>query len=134
MLDSGCDPSIILPFFNLIFCSSYFHILMYLHIYSYAVLATGCASCPKIICARPGCGTAFCYHCKQKWHPNQTCVAARNERANQLFFSALNNLRSNLRASVSYTTYTHETTDNKEHGKYTSKVPQKDSNFLSEKF
>lgn len=46
----------------------------------YVVIATGCASCPKLTCERPGCGTLFCYHCKQTWHPNQTCDAARAER------------------------------------------------------
>ena len=50
----------------------------------YAVLATGCASCPRIVCGREGCNTEFCYHCKQEWHPNQTCSAAsiqRNKRS-----------------------------------------------------
>ncbi|KAL0961695.1 hypothetical protein UPYG_G00330520 [Umbra pygmaea] len=37
----------------------------------YAVIAFGCASCPKITCGRDGCATEFCYHCKQLWHPNQ---------------------------------------------------------------
>ncbi|XP_064651769.1 E3 ubiquitin-protein ligase RNF19A-like isoform X2 [Lineus longissimus] len=46
----------------------------------YAVIASGCASCPKLHCERPGCNTNFCYHCKQYWHPNQTCDAARAER------------------------------------------------------
>ena len=59
--------------------------------YRYAVIATGCASCPKIKCERPGCGTYFCYHCKQYWHPNVTCDTARAERAS-----------SNMRSSVSY--------------------------------
>ena len=31
---------------------------------TFAVIATGCASCPKIECEHPGCGYAFCYHCK----------------------------------------------------------------------
>src|SRR6218665_1784611 len=48
---------------------------------SYAVIATGHASCPKLECARPGCGTFFCYNCKQNWHPDQTCDAARAERS-----------------------------------------------------
>ncbi|XP_056877503.1 E3 ubiquitin-protein ligase RNF19A-like [Takifugu flavidus] len=47
----------------------------------YAVIAFGCASCPKITCGRDGCGTEFCYHCKQLWHPNQTCDTARQQRA-----------------------------------------------------
>lgn len=47
----------------------------------YAVIASGCASCPKLKCERPGCDTYFCYHCKQEWHPNQTCDAARAQRA-----------------------------------------------------
>ncbi|GLD48657.1 E3 ubiquitin-protein ligase RNF19A [Lates japonicus] len=28
----------------------------------YAVIAFGCASCPKITCGREGCGTQLCYH------------------------------------------------------------------------
>ncbi|GAA6083999.1 E3 ubiquitin-protein ligase RNF19A-like isoform X1, partial [Tachysurus ichikawai] len=51
---------------------------------AYAVIAFGCASCPKITCGREGCGTEFCYHCKQLWHPNQTCDAARQQRAQSL--------------------------------------------------
>ncbi|XP_048590416.1 E3 ubiquitin-protein ligase RNF19A-like [Nematostella vectensis] len=47
----------------------------------YAVIATGCASCPKLQCERPGCKTEFCYHCKQLWHPNLTCDSARYRRA-----------------------------------------------------
>ncbi|CAL1584736.1 unnamed protein product [Knipowitschia caucasica] len=50
----------------------------------YAVIAFGCASCPKITCGRDGCGTEFCYHCKQLWHPNQTCDTARQQRAQHL--------------------------------------------------
>ncbi|GCB75196.1 E3 ubiquitin-protein ligase RNF19B [Scyliorhinus torazame] len=50
----------------------------------YAVIAYGCASCPKITCGRDGCGTEFCYHCKQLWHPNQTCDSARQQRAQSL--------------------------------------------------
>lgn len=38
---------------------------------TYAVIAAGCASCPRITCERPGCGYSFCYHCKAEWHPNQ---------------------------------------------------------------
>lgn len=57
----------------------------------YAVIAAGCAGCPKIHCGRPGCDTYFCYHCKQYWHPNKTCDAARAERSP--------NIRS---ASISY--------------------------------
>ncbi|XP_047098892.1 E3 ubiquitin-protein ligase RNF19A-like [Schistocerca piceifrons] len=48
---------------------------------SFAVIATGCASCPKIKCERPGCDAYFCYHCKAEWHPNQTCDAARAQRS-----------------------------------------------------
>lgn len=47
---------------------------------SYAVIATGCASCPRIRCERPGCDVNFCYHCKAEWHPDQTCDAARASR------------------------------------------------------
>ncbi|XP_052260638.1 E3 ubiquitin-protein ligase RNF19B-like isoform X2 [Dreissena polymorpha] len=50
----------------------------------YAVIATECAGCPKIKCERPGCNTHFCYHCKQYWHPNKTCDAARSERVNTI--------------------------------------------------
>ncbi|XP_034016168.1 E3 ubiquitin-protein ligase RNF19A-like [Thalassophryne amazonica] len=62
----------------------------------YAVIAFGCASCPKITCGRDGCGTEFCYHCKQLWHPNQTCDTARQQRA-QTF-----RLRSFRSSSLSY--------------------------------
>uniref|UniRef100_A0A8C8WSN0 RBR-type E3 ubiquitin transferase n=1 Tax=Panthera leo TaxID=9689 RepID=A0A8C8WSN0_PANLE len=51
---------------------------------SYAVIAYGCASCPKLTCEREGCQTEFCYHCKQIWHPNQTCDMARQQRAQTL--------------------------------------------------
>jgi len=44
----------------------------------YAVIASGCASCPQLKCNRPGCKTEFCYHCRQVWHPNTTCDAARS--------------------------------------------------------
>jgi len=47
---------------------------------SYAVVATGCASCPKLDCEREGCDSSFCYHCKQEWHPNITCDKARAQR------------------------------------------------------
>lgn len=50
----------------------------------YAVIATGCAGCPKLQCHRPGCDTFFCYHCKQEWHPSQTCDAARLQRTANL--------------------------------------------------
>lgn len=46
----------------------------------YCVIASGCASCPKLKCGRPGCETLFCYHCKQEWHSNQTCDQARAQR------------------------------------------------------
>lgn len=54
----------------------------------YVVLANGCASCPKLVCGRDGCNTSFCYHCKQEWHPNQTCSAAsiqRNKRMPNIY-------------------------------------------------
>lgn len=50
---------------------------------SYAVVASGCASCPKLTCLAPGCGAMFCYHCKAAWHPTQTCDAARRDRLPQ---------------------------------------------------
>ncbi|XP_071113813.1 E3 ubiquitin-protein ligase RNF19B-like isoform X1 [Haliotis cracherodii] len=55
----------------------------------YAVIATGCAGCPKLKCERPGCNTFFCYHCKQHWHPNQTCDTARAERSPNIRSSSL---------------------------------------------
>lgn len=45
---------------------------------NYAVVATGCASCPRLVCQH--CETAFCYHCKELWHADQTCEAARVTR------------------------------------------------------
>lgn len=48
---------------------------------SFAVIASECASCPKLRCERPGCHSYFCYHCKAEWHPNQTCDAARAQRS-----------------------------------------------------
>lgn len=56
---------------------------------SYAVIATGCASCPKIKCERPGCDSYFCYHCKAGWHPGRTCDAARAQRASNVRSSSL---------------------------------------------
>ncbi|XP_062846779.1 E3 ubiquitin-protein ligase RNF19B [Trichomycterus rosablanca] len=47
----------------------------------FALIASGCASCPRLVCHREGCGAEFCYHCKQAWHPNQTCDSARQQRA-----------------------------------------------------
>lgn len=70
--------------------------LIYLPSTRYAVIAFGCASCPKITCGRDGCGTEFCYHCKQLWHPNQTCDAARQQRAQSL------RLRTVRSSSLSY--------------------------------
>nr|XP_033792544.1 E3 ubiquitin-protein ligase RNF19A-like isoform X1 [Geotrypetes seraphini]XP_033792545.1 E3 ubiquitin-protein ligase RNF19A-like isoform X1 [Geotrypetes seraphini]XP_033792546.1 E3 ubiquitin-protein ligase RNF19A-like isoform X1 [Geotrypetes seraphini]XP_033792547.1 E3 ubiquitin-protein ligase RNF19A-like isoform X1 [Geotrypetes seraphini] len=43
---------------------------------SYAVIAYGCAECPRLTCGRKSCGTEFCYHCRQLWHPNKTCEQA----------------------------------------------------------
>ena len=43
-------------------------------------MAYGCAECPQLRCEKPGCGTQFCYHCKQIWHPNLTCEIARVRR------------------------------------------------------
>ncbi|XP_029452206.1 E3 ubiquitin-protein ligase RNF19A-like [Rhinatrema bivittatum] len=43
---------------------------------SYAVIAYGCAECPRLSCGRKSCGTEFCYHCRQLWHPNETCEQA----------------------------------------------------------
>ncbi|KAJ8412670.1 hypothetical protein AAFF_G00116210 [Aldrovandia affinis] len=71
----------------------------------YAVIAFGCASCPKITCGRDGCGTEFCYHCKQLWHPNQTCDAARQQRAQSL------RLRTVRSSSLSYSQESGATAD-----------------------
>lgn len=54
----------------------------------YAVVASGCAGCPKLKCERPGCGSYFCYHCKAEWHPNQTCDMARAQRSPNVLLSS----------------------------------------------
>lgn len=70
---------------------------------SFAVIASGCASCPKLRCERPGCDSYFCYHCKAQWHPNQTCDAARAqrsqyyERSSSLSFSQTDSQHSKFR-------------------------------------
>ncbi|XP_055351614.1 E3 ubiquitin-protein ligase RNF19B-like isoform X2 [Paramacrobiotus metropolitanus] len=46
----------------------------------YAVIAAGCAECPRLVCEREECGTAFCYHCAGVWHPVSTCDEARAQR------------------------------------------------------
>ncbi|KAK1880792.1 E3 ubiquitin-protein ligase RNF19B [Dissostichus eleginoides] len=56
----------------------------YAYIKGFAIIASGCASCPRLVCRREGCGAEFCYHCKQAWHPNQTCDSARQQRAQSL--------------------------------------------------
>ncbi|KGL92025.1 E3 ubiquitin-protein ligase RNF19A, partial [Charadrius vociferus] len=43
---------------------------------SYAVIAYGWAECPRLTCGREGCGTEFCYHCRQPWHPDGPCAPA----------------------------------------------------------
>ncbi|XP_069461556.1 E3 ubiquitin-protein ligase RNF19A-like [Ambystoma mexicanum] len=48
---------------------------------SYAVIAFGCAECPRLSCGRNGCKTEFCYHCRQLWHPNETCEQAWRQLA-----------------------------------------------------
>nr|XP_006825454.1 PREDICTED: E3 ubiquitin-protein ligase RNF19A-like [Saccoglossus kowalevskii] len=64
----------------------------------YVLIASGCASCPKLHCERPGCETDFCYHCKQLWHPNQTCDMARQQRLskNRTSMSARHSITSGL--------------------------------------
>lgn len=66
-----------------------FNEIIYFIFSSYAVIATGCASCPKIKCERPGCDSYFCYHCKAAWHPNQTCDTARAKRSSHLRTSSI---------------------------------------------
>jgi len=69
-------------------CGYVFKMVQYYFIYlfiqffiiRFAIIASGCASCPKIRCQRPSCPGVFCYHCKADWHPNQTCDAARTQR------------------------------------------------------
>ncbi|KAF7268701.1 hypothetical protein GWI33_018205 [Rhynchophorus ferrugineus] len=56
---------------------------------SFAVIASECASCPKLRCERPGCDSYFCYHCKAEWHPNQTCDAARAQRSPNIRSSSI---------------------------------------------
>ncbi|XP_065313275.1 uncharacterized protein LOC135922752 isoform X2 [Gordionus sp. m RMFG-2023] len=56
----------------------------------FALIATGCASCPMLKCERPGCNTYFCYHCKNEWHPNLTCDAAKTLRYNCNFNALFN--------------------------------------------
>ncbi|CAG0911100.1 unnamed protein product, partial [Cyprideis torosa] len=48
---------------------------------NYAVIASGCASCPLLQCEREACATQFCYHCKNVWHADQTCDQARAQRS-----------------------------------------------------
>ncbi|RZB41579.1 IBR domain containing protein, partial [Asbolus verrucosus] len=55
----------------------------------FAVIASECASCPKLKCLRPGCDSYFCYHCKAEWHPNQTCDAARAQRSPNIRSSSI---------------------------------------------
>lgn len=65
----------------------------------YCVIASGCASCPMLKCERPGCKTLFCYHCKQEWHPEQTCDQARAQRAinnKTVFIQSPNTGKSNV--------------------------------------
>jgi hypothetical protein len=67
---------------------------------TYAVIATGCANCPQLFCLRPGCGTSFCYHCKQHWHPNMTCEEAAF-RSSSLSAQAAVNLLASMQGLVS---------------------------------
>ena len=40
----------------------------------YGVIASNCASCPKLTCKRPECGTEFCYHCQTVSEPLCICL------------------------------------------------------------
>lgn len=95
-----CPLALLTSSVALSYCTNYLpplqHLLCFFPFPSYAVIAFGCASCPKITCGREGCGTEFCYHCKQLWHPNQTCDTARQQRAQNL------RLRSFRSSSLSY--------------------------------
>ena len=78
------------------------NILWFSHVVRYAVIASGCAGCPKLHCERPGCGMDFCYHCKQPWHANQTCTAARAKRLSSVhsLSSMSHSLDSNIGSCV----------------------------------
>uniref|UniRef100_A0A0K2T335 RBR-type E3 ubiquitin transferase n=1 Tax=Lepeophtheirus salmonis TaxID=72036 RepID=A0A0K2T335_LEPSM len=67
----------------------------------YAVIAAGCASCPKISCE--WCPASFCYHCKAEWHPNQTCDDAARSSSRRCVSSSttsLSDVKSCPRCSV----------------------------------
>lgn len=50
----------------------------------YAVIAgDDCSSCPQLKCRRPECGTEFCFSCRQRWHPDKTCLQAMYSRAEE---------------------------------------------------
>jgi E3 ubiquitin-protein ligase RNF19A len=59
---------------------------------SYAVIASNCAGCPRLVCQRPECGTSFCYHCQQRWHPSMTCDESRRLRIRNLADGSSNEL------------------------------------------
>ncbi|TRY92117.1 hypothetical protein DNTS_009355 [Danionella cerebrum] len=61
-------------------CGNDLYLYLSVSCISYAVIAYGCAECPKLSCGREGCHTEFCYHCRQLWHPDQTCDQARRLR------------------------------------------------------
>ncbi|CAI7934840.1 E3 ubiquitin-protein ligase RNF19A-like isoform X2 [Podarcis lilfordi] len=56
---------------------------------SYAVIAYGCAECPRLVCARPDCRTEFCFHCRQPWHPEASCEQAWREWSQQAPLGAM---------------------------------------------
>ncbi|XP_026564288.1 E3 ubiquitin-protein ligase RNF19A-like isoform X1 [Pseudonaja textilis] len=56
---------------------------------SYAVIAYGCAECPRLVCGRQDCKTEFCYHCRQPWHPNSSCEQAWREWKQQSSLGAV---------------------------------------------
>eukprot|EP00117_Sycon_ciliatum_P025546 scpid56223/ scgid21180/ E3 ubiquitin-protein ligase RNF19B; IBR domain-containing protein 3; Natural killer lytic-associated molecule; RING finger protein 19B len=55
----------------------------------YGVIANNCASCPKLTCKRPECGTTFCYLCETEWHPCETCVEAFTRRLSESMETAI---------------------------------------------
>ncbi|KAI3410085.1 hypothetical protein GPALN_006447 [Globodera pallida] len=61
---------------------------------TYAVIAYSCAACPQLRCER--CDTMFCYHCKNNWHPNQTCDQARAKLSGMRGFGAQSTILTDL--------------------------------------
>jgi len=63
----------------------------------FVVIASGCASCPKLYCERPGCHTFFCYHCKEAWHPNRICDASKSQKSQHAVITSNMKSKKNFR-------------------------------------